>query len=199
MMIVDHNAKGYIHRSTAEKAAKRMIAYIEDACYRTAIAGSVRRGIEMVGDVEIVCVPENELKLELLFPDGFDGMVVNGPRLKRFKYEKLRLQIELFITTPKDWGRILAIRTGSSAFSHIQLATQWNRLGWCGTSDGLRRKKECEKKGSTWKVRPEYADDPTLPPEFTTERKFFEFLEIPWVEPKDRSWVSREEKLNYSK
>lgn len=193
------SAGGYIHRDKAEKAANRMITHIQDACYRAEIAGSVRRGIIMVGDVEIVCVPENDLKLELLFPDGFLGMVVNGPRLKRFKYENLGLQIELYITSKQDWGRILAIRTGSSAFSHIQLATQWTRKGMVGTRDGLRYRRECVKKGSTWTLKPEFKNDPTLPPSFTTERKFFEFLEIPWVDPKDRSWVSRDEKLNYSK
>jgi DNA polymerase/3'-5' exonuclease PolX len=181
----------------AEKIAARMISYIDRACLRAEVAGSIRRRLPTVGDIEIVCVPNNDLSLELLFPEGFSGMTVNGPRLKRFVYHD-STQIELYITSPHDWGRIFAIRTGSSTFSHINLATQWNRLGWCGTHDGLRRKKECDKK-STWKLKPEFKMDPTLPPPFTTERKFFEFLKIAWVDPVGRSWKSEQNpSINYS-
>ena len=178
--------------------ANRFMEYIDDACYRNEIAGSCRRRCEYVGDIEIVCVPRDFFSLKAKFPEGYDGMTINGPRLKRFKYPKYGLQIELYITTQLDWGRIFAIRTGSSGFSHSQLSMQWNRLGWCGTVDGLRRKKECDKKGSTWKIKKEYKDNPTLPPAFSTERKFFEFLQIDWVDPVNRNWTSPRPELNYS-
>ena len=179
--------------------ADRFLENISDECMRVEVAGSVRRQCETVGDIEIVCVPNDEFSMGKLFPEGFPGMILSGPRLKRFQYPDKGLQIELYITTPEDWGRILAIRTGSSAYSHIALATQWNRVGWCGTNDGLRRKKECEKKGSTWKILPEFKDNPTKPPPFTTERRFFDVIRQKWIPPIERSWESRQNpEINYS-
>lgn len=179
--------------------ANHFIENLTPICHRIEMAGSVRRQCQSVGDVEIVCVVQNELLLEQMFSEGFKGMVVNGPRLKRFKYPDSHIQVELYITTMTDWGRIFAIRTGSSAFSHIQLAGTWWKLGWAGTSQGLRRRTECVKKGSTWKLKPEFIDNATMPPAFSTERKFFEFLGVQWVEPSQRSWTSKHDKINYSR
>lgn len=181
----------------AKTVADRFIKYIEPVCIKVSVAGSVRRGCEFVGDIECVCVPQDEFVMGRLFPLGYKGMVVNGTRLKRFKYPESGIQIELYITTLSDYGRILAIRTGSSFYSHAQLAITWNRKGWAGTEEGLRRKSECDKK-STWKIKPEYKVNPTLPPVFDTEEHFFEFLGITWCEPKLRSWVSNKPEYNYS-
>lgn len=179
--------------------ARRFLALIQPYVVKAEIAGSCRRLCKEVGDIEIVCV-ENPLNaLDNLFHDKYPGLVVNGSRLKRFKYPKDGVQIELYIAQPYDYGRILAIRTGSSAFSHIKLAVTWNRNGWCGTDHGLRRKAECEKKGSTWKIKPEYTGRETKPPLFDNEVDFFDFLGIPWIPPEQRNWTSKINSLNYSK
>jgi len=182
----------------AQDIGRRFMAYIEPHVSKMSIAGSTRRECDFVGDIEVVIVPKDEFSMGIAFPEGFKGMVVNGSRLKRFKYPESGTQIELYITNMADYGRILAIRTGSSAFSHINLALRWNRLGWCGTEDGLRRKSECDKK-STWKIKPEYKANPTKPPEFDTEEKFFAFLGVEWVHPKSRSWQSKHDEINYSR
>jgi DNA polymerase/3'-5' exonuclease PolX len=182
----------------AKATADRFLLYIAPHCKICSIAGSVRRECATVGDIEVVAVPKDEFSLNILFPEGYKGLVVNGSRLKRFKYPELNLQIELYITTREDYGRILAIRTGSSAFSHIKLAVRWGRLGWAGTENGLRRKSECNHK-SVWKIKPEYKSCPTLPPPFYTENDFFNFLSIPWVHPRERSWLSKYSEINYSK
>ena len=131
------------------------------------------------------------------FPEGFRGMTTNGSRLKKFVYNDSGIHIELYITTREDYGRILAIRTGSSAFSHIELALRWNRKGFAGTVDGLRLKRECDHKGSTWRIKPEYKSCPTLPPAFETEEDFFAFLGIEYIHPKARSWASKHQEINY--
>ena len=182
----------------AKAVAERFIMFIAPHCLKYSIAGSVRREVPMVGDIEVVVVPRDEFSMGRIFPEGYKGLVVNGTRLKRFKYPEFNLQIELYITTLSDYGRILAIRTGSSFYSHEELAMRWNRLGWCGTEDGLRRKSECDHK-STWKIKPEYKMNPTMPPVFDTEVKFFEFLGIPIIHPKERSWVSNKPEYNYSR
>jgi DNA polymerase/3'-5' exonuclease PolX len=188
-----------IPHNKAMEVARRFLDLIKPFVEKAEIAGSIRRGCSEVGDVEIVCV-ENQLNgLDNLFYDGYPGLVVNGPRLKRFKYPKSNIQIELYIAQPHDYGRIFAIRTGSSAYSHIKLAITWNRRGWCGTSEGLRLKRECEKKGSQWKVKAPYNKmGCTKPPPFNTEADFFEFLGIPWIPPSQRNWTSKHGQLNYS-
>jgi DNA polymerase/3'-5' exonuclease PolX len=182
----------------AQAIAERFMKHLQPFVATMSIAGSVRRECAEVGDIEVVCVPKDEFSMGLAFPEGYPGMVVNGTRLKRFKYHRqYPLQFELYITSQADYGRILAIRTGSSAFSYIQLAMRWSRLGWAGTEDGLRRKSECIKK-STWKINPLYKNCPTLPPAFHTEEDFFAFLGVTWVHPRERSWVSKHKEINYA-
>jgi len=182
--------------SKARAIAERFCTYLKPFCDEICIAGSIRRECETVGDVEVVVIPKNEFSMGQAFPEGYPGMVVNGSRLKRFKYPESGIQIELYITNEADWGMILAVRSGSSAFSH-HLAVRWSRLGWTGTEDGLRRKSECIHK-STWKIKPEYKNCPTLPPVFDTEQHFFEFLGIEWISPDKRSWVSNKKEYNYA-
>jgi len=181
----------------AKVIADRFMKLIDPVCLMSSVAGSVRREVPFVHDVEFVAVPGDEFSFETIFPEGYPGLVTNGPRLKKFKYPESNINIELYVTQKHDYGRILAIRTGSSAYSHSKLAITWNRLGWCGTVDGLRRKKECDHKGSTWKIKPEFKLNPTKPPDFESEEAFFEFLEIPWEHPVKRSWVSNFIENNY--
>lgn len=188
----------HIPYSQAIRFANRFVIFLQPYCEKIEIAGSLRRRCEDVGDIEIVVVPKSATSIRSAIPVDFEGLTVDGERLKRFKYPDHSLQIELYITTREDFGRIFAVRTGSSAYSHLQLASIWNRNGWCGTVDGLRRKKECNHKGTTWKIKPEFASNPTLPPAFETEEIFFRFLGIVWIPPENRSWTSRKPELNYS-
>lgn len=191
---MNNNAK--IPRETALKYAYRFLKLIEPYVIKAEIAGSIRREVKMVSDVEIVCLNNLENPLNTLFHKNFKGIVKNGDRYKQFKYPEVT--IDLFIAQPYDYGRILAIRTGSSVYSHKKLAMTWNRAGWCGYTDGLRRKKECEKKGTKWVLKDEYKDNPTLPPVFNTEVDFFNFLGINWIAPKFRNWTSDDNRINYS-
>lgn len=181
----------------AMNVARRFLALIEPFTDKREIAGSVRRGCREVGDIEIVCTENPFNSLDNLFHPKYPGLVINGSRLKRFKYPNDKIQVELYIAQSYDYGRILAIRTGSSAFSHIKLAITWNRLGWCGTEHGLRRKSQCVKKGSKWTLLPEFKGKETKPPVFHNEVDFFEFLQIPWIPPHERNWTSKHNELNY--
>jgi len=177
----------------AQAIAERFMAYLKPYVSEMSIAGSVRRESGTVGDIELVIVPKDEFSMGKAFPEGYPGLTVNGSRLKRFIYPDAGIQLELYITNKSDYGRILAIRTGSADYSRFVLAITWNRRGWCGTPDGLRRKSECIKK-STWKISPEYKLCPTLPPEFHTEEDFFAFLGIEWVHPKARNYIKKPKK-----
>lgn len=181
----------------ANLIADRFLKLIEPCCLKVSIAGSVRRECAIVHDIEFVAVPKDEFCFGRLFIEGYPGLAVNGSRLKRFIYPESHLQLELFLTTQADYGRILAIRTGSSYFSHVALAMQWNRRGFCGTVDGLRYKRECDHKGTTWKIKPEYKNCPTLPPIFATEIQFFEFIGVNYIHPRERSWIDKKGEYNY--
>lgn len=180
----------------AQDIARRFMKYLEPFVEKMSVAGSVRRECDFCHDVEVVAVAKDEFSMGKAFPEGYPGLTTNGSRLKKFVYNDSGIHIELYITTREDYGRILAIRTGSSAFSHIELALRWNRLGWCGTEEGLRRKIECDHK-STWRIKPEYKAAPTLPPAFESEEDFFAFLGIQWIHPKARSWKSKHDEINY--
>lgn len=186
--------------SQALSIARRFMMEIALHCNKAIVVGSTRRLKVDVGDIEVVCLPleDDPLSLDKHFHKDYPGIKINGSRLKRFYYPKSQVQIELYITNPADYGRIVAIRTGSSAYSHYVLATTWNRKGWCGTKDGLRRKKECDHKKKTWQINKEFKEHPTKPPPFDTEEEFFKFLGLDWIEPSRRSWVSKNQSLNYS-
>jgi DNA polymerase/3'-5' exonuclease PolX len=125
-----------VARNVADRFIKYLTPYVSQIC----VAGSVRREVDYCGDVEVVCVAKDEFSMGQAFPMGFKGLTINGTRLKKFFYPESGIHIECYITSEKDYGRMLAIRTGSSFYSHTALAMQWNRKGWCGTENGLRRK-----------------------------------------------------------
>jgi DNA polymerase/3'-5' exonuclease PolX len=185
--------------SKAKAIADRFIKYLEPYCSVISVAGSIRRECETCGDVEIIALPKDKFSMSVAFPFGFKGLTINGERLKRFIYPESGIQIELYLPQPHDYGRILAIRTGNAAYARLQLMTQANRSGWIGTSDGLRLKRECDHKGSTWRIKPEYKSCPTLPPIFATEEQFFAFIGLDYVHPTARNWVSNKAEYNYSK
>ena len=176
------------HRIPLDKAmiaAKRFLGRIDNYVMKAEIAGSIRRGATTVGDIEIVAIKNPFNDIDNYYYEGHPALKVNGPRLKRVMFDGI--QIDLFLTSERDYGRILAIRTGSSNFSHQELAVRWRELGWCGTRDGLRRIDECVRTKSKWELKPEYKGKETLPPIFQTEYDFFNFLKMKWVPPTERN------------
>jgi DNA polymerase/3'-5' exonuclease PolX len=108
------------------------------ACQRIELVGSARRGKQLIGDAEIVCIPKVQLNLldeeypildmfiaDLLAQDkeGIASMTINGPRQKQFS---LKIEPAFFfdfhITDAARWGYKVAIHTGPWAFSK-QLVT----------------------------------------------------------------------------
>lgn len=46
-----------VELAAARRMADRLLALLAPACERIAIAGSIRRGVPLVGDIEIVAMP----------------------------------------------------------------------------------------------------------------------------------------------
>lgn len=193
----------------AIKMAKRIQEILAPHCERIDIAGSIRRQKEMVGDIEIVCLPK-KVQTDLL---GFEHKPVQEfyDALSIFKHtggniesgsarqlgyliptgwtEPEAVKLDLFIPQESDYYRQLCIRTGSADYVRNAIAWRWKKLGWAGTPDGLRLREECTEKSekdgkSTYKV---ISSNPTLPPVWASEKEFFEWLWIDYVEPQYRS------------
>ena len=172
-------------------------------CEKIEVAGSVRRALitpsmqeREVKDVEIVALPLTENSW--LFDDapvrskGFCDVLksnvsilqgdINTGRYLKLLYQK-DIKIDLFLPEKYDFYRQFAIRTGSAEFAKNVLASGWRKLGWVGTKDGLRREAECKPEEKVWTCK---AKKPTLPPVWNSEKEFFDWLGIEYVEPHNR-------------
>lgn len=187
--------------------ANILVERFEPACERIEIGGSLRRGIELVHDIEIVAMPRR--RNLGLFPgqsvSELNGLLIdmvtmgklkslkNGTRYKQFEIQKTRppIQLDLFLATPDNWGLIFALRTGPASLSK-RMVTQRRKGGLLSDScrvDG----------GYVWGLRPGSRplwDDHercmevegvkyhklSVPEEFN----FFELLAIDYIEPEDR-------------
>lgn len=111
-----------------KRIADEFLSAVRPFCERAEIAGSIRRGKEKVGDVEIVVAPRTrtvpglfgpmEENALLAFPWGEWGKLErNGERYKRIMTPE-GIAIDVFIVLPPaQFGLIYLIRTGPGEFS----------------------------------------------------------------------------------
>lgn len=142
-------------RGFMEEKAAELVELLRGGCERIEVAGSLRRGADEVGDVELVCVPRIGPSLYAgdLFGGGGAGMVdflveklrelkgrgvlrdrpdsrgrpAWGERSVRALYgERPAVAVDIFIVRPPaQWGAIMFIRTGPAEY--VKWAMQ--RLG----------------------------------------------------------------------
>lgn len=117
----------------AQSLTDKIIGALEPGCIRIECAGSVRRGKEQVGDLEIVAIAApglDELIEQLVADSRLTRGGKNGKKLKTFLIPAVPgLGLELYIPTRETWGTIFTIRTGCAEFSH-KMVTQQNKGGW---------------------------------------------------------------------
>jgi DNA polymerase/3'-5' exonuclease PolX len=117
------------HQAIMAKAiAHDVVGMLNFSCERITIAGSLRRGRPLVGDVEIVAIPRYEGALNLLL-NRLDHLVLAGTVRKAWyagkdgkmnhrwgeKYRGIDyrgMKIEVFTADPDNWGYIEWLRTG---------------------------------------------------------------------------------------
>ena len=150
-------------------------------CERVEIAGSIRRQKDMIGDIEIVLIPK---PYEVgLFESGIASVINKFKKIKGelpCKYTQRVLEngtkIDFFIADKCNWGTVFAVRTGSADYSFKVLASKWSKMGYASENGRLYPKNA---KGDP---------DTTVPGKcFAEEKDLFEFLQIDYVEPKDRN------------
>lgn len=199
-----------MNRTKALSLAQNLIADLEPFCERIQIAGSLRRGVSEVKDIEIVAIPKPEEtiehrdlfgelleveyrcslngELEKRFAHGGwtwrkDTEVLRwGPRYKRLRHES-EICCDLFITDAKRWGYQLAIRTGPAKFSQALVMLALRQRMHC--TDSLLH--QHPKYGQAC---PKGEDCPLIIPT-PEEKDFLEALGLPWIEPSERTaeWV----------
>lgn len=181
--------KDRIPLSEADQRAKAVVAMLSPFCERIAIAGSIRRRREDVGDIEIVCVPKvemtgmfcdeplcllthecNRLLAQKIIAHRLDknGRASYGAKFKRLTVDGFPL--DLFSTTTDQFGVIFAIRTGPSDWS--------KRLVTRKEYGGMMPAGMCISEG--WLMN----SDQRIP--CREERDLFAAIGAEWVNPQDR-------------
>lgn len=175
-----------VTREVGAQVAHKMLAAIGDCCTRVAVAGSLRRGKHLVGDVELVVQPAFDFGVNLLeqrVDQLFNQGVITkrhawGPRLKTAVYyldKRVAVNVDLFIVLPdRQWGPTFWLRTGPDAANRCAVTPYMQRttLG----DLGVRPHNIFLKDGAWRNDRNEIVDTPE-------EIDVFRLLGIPWVPP----------------
>lgn len=122
--------------------ANDVVAVLRSACVRVEIAGSIRRGKDEVKDIEIVAIPDlnikpgripiefgkpvpvqHKTKLDEVLAFQRDHFKIKfekqGDKYKKFTLIDWEISVDLFLVTPPaSWGVQCLIRTGPAEFSH---------------------------------------------------------------------------------
>jgi DNA polymerase/3'-5' exonuclease PolX len=168
--------EGRMPYAQALAVAERTRDALVPDCERIAIAGSIRRRKPQVKDIELVAIPRQVptglFGDEWVTDPDFCAVVNQWPAVKgrpEGKYTQRQLDgivLDLFMADAENWGLIVAVRTGSAAFSHHILASGWVKAGYRSEAGRLR------KHGQIIPVREEH--------------DLFALIGLPWVEPESR-------------
>jgi len=176
----------------AKAAASWLVEQLGPACEQIEVAGSVRRGKDEPGDVELVCIPKPgatklefgmtaqqlnplEWQVQQLVRRKEISLYANGQRMKKFFVSKWMADVDLFIVRPPaQWGVIFTIRTGPAEFAHW-LVTRVDKGGGCPNHYHVAD-------GAVWKIGGK--GDELVPT--PTEESFFAVMGERWIEPARR-------------
>jgi DNA polymerase/3'-5' exonuclease PolX len=139
-------------RSEALAVAQEIQASLAPACKRIAIVGSLRRGKELVGDIELLFIPQMMKRPDGLFDErivsvadevieqmlegGFiakrpskTGAFAWGEQNKLAVHAASGIPVDFFAEySEPDWWRSLVVRTGSKEFN-VELMTTAKKVG----------------------------------------------------------------------
>ena len=166
---------------------------LRNVCEEVVIAGSLRRQLPMIGDIEIVLLPalttnllgervRNNDALQLVIDDWIERNILawpatnraNGDKYKKLWCNPLKRAVDLFIANENNFGNTLAIRTGDRDFSQMLVALQGQ--------GGLMPESKRQDDGHLWDV----SNRQRVMIPCRTEEAFFDTLGIPCIDPEIR-------------
>ena len=154
----------------AEKLAAELVSELGPVCHRIDIAGSIRRRVPEVKDIDLVIIPGDgqglfgnlDTRLRQM------GCQFGGPKIRRLVYKGAL--VDIYIATPETWYTLLLIRTGSKEHN-IWLTTLAKGMGLTLHADGRG-------------LLPRGVMGPRLAGE--SEESFFAVLRLPYRTPQQR-------------
>jgi DNA polymerase/3'-5' exonuclease PolX len=190
MIIEKKSTKAKVPLESAAILARRLRDWLEPACERIEIAGSIRRRAPEVKDIELVAIPkptrdlfgnrnrDSHTIIAKVYDLAQNGNLLLSPEEPLFtkrgdwyaQFNCFGMKVDLFMTTPEKWGCIYLIRTGSADFSK-RMMTKVSRGGDC--PDHLYFKD-----GRLWE-----GENALETPE---EEDVFRLLGVNWLEPIER-------------
>lgn len=129
----------YPHKE-AMKVADNVYGLLYPFCSKITVAGSLRRELGMVGDIEILLIPDNK---DNFFEDFIKNLIrieffeyrlsKNGQRVCGLKNKLLvhcgsGIPVDIFSTTKDNWWVSLVVRTGPKE-SNIRICNAAKNLG----------------------------------------------------------------------
>lgn len=172
----DEVARGFKPKYKMEDVwpiAQDVVGQLRPHCHRAELAGSVRRGKDLIGDIEIVAIakPYDTGLLKYGLPEVVDqwervkGKLMPGKTKYTQRILPSGIKLDLFLVNETNFGYHYAIRTGSAAYSK-RLAQRWVKMGFKGVDGNLTRD------GKIVAV--------------PSEREFYRLLDLKWIEPRFR-------------
>lgn len=169
-----------------------LMSLMVDCCERLEIAGSIRRGKEMVRDVELVAVPtfagdENLLltRLDTLLAGGYvrkrlnkNGHAISWGSRYRAMVAGGVVPVDVFIVLPdREWGPTMLLRTGPGDANQALVTARGIRN--INGDMGVLPKRLAWKEGALW-LGERKLDTPE-------ERDVFWALGLPYIHPAERN------------
>lgn len=184
-----HDNKRYPH-AEALRVAQQLVEILSPFCERIEIAGSLRRQKPTVGDIEILYIGKRATRqVDLLSTEEYDdcaehidrllkagllakrpnknGVFAWGEKNKLGIHVATGIPVDFFSTDAACWFNALVVRTGGRE-NNLLITTTAQKKGF-----------RFEAYGSGFLTRDGYHQT-------TSERDLYEFLGLPYLEPKDR-------------
>lgn len=110
--------KGKFKREEALIAANRVAESLFPFCKEICLCGSMRRGLEEVGDLDFVIVPADLDLLRKAISDMADEVLTNGTRSCRIIVKgETKIQADFMFMDESDFGSAILHATGSKWFN----------------------------------------------------------------------------------
>ena len=160
----------------ALKYAEQIVEQLRPYCELIEIAGSIRRGCPMVGDIDIVCLPSNRQAVRERVLKSNPKIIQNGDTtIEVLLKNKVRLDVwmashkepSLFEPQGSNWGSLLLVRTGSKQHN-------------------IRLLGRAEAMGLRWNTYHGVYDYRGNCIACSTEVEIFDALKLPYVLPEER-------------